>query len=191
MDGCLRGSGPSSEGGWREVLCLAWSRRRFLLKAGGVGLLVGAVIAFSLPKEYESCVFTAPESTSLSLEEGAVDEATGLLVGGGKIQDAIYPSLYPDIVRSPGFLLGLFDVPVSPSFCSPDSALSLSDYLVNHQRSPWWSAVSRAFWGGIGFLSGLVNGEERSEEVVRLASDSLGGRDFRYVYRLTKREAAM
>ena len=191
MDGCLRGSGPSSEGGWRKVLCLAWSRRRFLLKAGGVGLLVGVMIAFSLPKEYESRVFTAPESTSLSLDEGAIDEAAGVLVGGSKIQDAIYPSLYPDIVRSPGFLLGLFDVPVSPSFCSPDSTLSLSDYLANHQRIPWWSAVSRAFWGCMSFLSGLVSEEDEAREVARLASDSFGGRGFRYVYRLSKREVAV
>jgi uncharacterized protein involved in exopolysaccharide biosynthesis len=49
-----------------QSLSLLWNRRRLLIRAAGIGLLLGALLAFSLPNRYESTVQLMPPDSQSS-----------------------------------------------------------------------------------------------------------------------------
>ena len=46
-----------------ELALKVWAERRWILKCCGYAVIVGLVIAFSIPKEYTASVMIAPESS--------------------------------------------------------------------------------------------------------------------------------
>lgn len=55
-----------------ELLQKLWEKRYFLLKCGGIAAIIGFIIAFSIPKEYETKAKLAPESSDLSKGMGSL-----------------------------------------------------------------------------------------------------------------------
>lgn len=119
-------------------LLVAWQHRKPLLKAMGIGLLLGLFIALSIPQEYEVVVATAAESIAIPDDEGLEGLDLSNNLGRAKRYDALKPSIYPEIFSSTSFLITLFDLPVQTTDCPPDSTLTLRDYLEKHLRRPWW-----------------------------------------------------
>ncbi|MEG1839458.1 MAG: chain-length determining protein, partial [Bacteroidaceae bacterium] len=110
----------------------------------GIAAVIGVVVAFSIPKEYEVKVTLAPEISNkgggISGSMGALASMAGINLGsmaGG--EDAISPELYPNIVGSIPFLVELFKVNVVTK--KGDLNTSLYDYMDKHQRSTWWSYI--------------------------------------------------
>lgn len=119
--------------------------KRLYYKVLGITFVVACIIVFSIPKYYKSEVMLAPELSSArgggSLR--ALASQFGLsstVIGGGT--DAFTPQLYPDLINSVDFKVSLFSIPVHKK----DSVRMMSyyDYLVNEQKSPWWSYVFSA-----------------------------------------------
>ena len=78
--------------------------------------LLGIIIALSIPKSYTSNVVLAPEISSAgnmtsNLSDLASMVGVNLSSKGGAV-DAIYPEIYPDILASSDFIVGLFNVKV-------------------------------------------------------------------------------
>ena len=91
---------------------------RLLLRFMGVFIVLGVAAALLQPKRYTSTVILAPELSSkndLPSSLTTLSSVMGLEFGslGRKNPDAIYPEIYPEVLRSPDFLGGLFDVPVT------------------------------------------------------------------------------
>ena len=122
-----------------------WQYRRNLLRTSIIGLVAGLFISLSLPNEYEVAVFASAESTLASASDGLEGLPLEGIYAGKKIQDALLPSLYPQIVGSSAFLLPLFPIPVQPVSCPPDSTVTLYEYMDSHQRHPWWNILSSLF----------------------------------------------
>ena len=60
--------------------------------------------------------------------------------------DAITPMLYPSLMEDNGFVANLFNIHVKSS--DDEIVTNYYDYLKNHQKQPWWSAITK--WiGGI------------------------------------------
>ena len=99
------------------------------------------VVAFSIPKEYESTVVLAPESSSGSALSGLSSLASLAGVNMGSIQneDALYPELYPQIIGSTVFLSDLYEMQVTSS--DGEINTTLYDYIANKQSSAWWEYV--------------------------------------------------
>ncbi|QIK59601.1 chain-length determining protein [Dysgonomonas sp. HDW5A] len=119
-----------------------WKRRKFILKVSLVGLVVGVVIAFSIPKEYTTTVILAPEGNSSSSAGGvgALAAMAGVNLGEGTLSEGqMAPDLYPNIVESTPFILGLFDVRVKDIGSEIDT--TLYSYIENDQRNPWWYKI--------------------------------------------------
>lgn len=135
----------SSNISFNEILsCLLAHKRTFFLTAI-ITFLVSAIIAFSIPKQYTTKVTLAPESsTSLSLGEGLgmLTSMVGLQANGANA-DAIFPDIYPDVIRSTTFLIDLSSMKVQ----TQDKSLvtTLYDYIENHQKEPWWFSVFSIF----------------------------------------------
>lgn len=125
-----------------ELASTLWKQRRKLIVWSICGALVGLVIAFSIPKEYTTSVKLAPEITDSKSSAGglgALASMAGLSTGATSGADAVYPTLYPDVVSSIPFSTSLFDVEVTTK--KDGRKMTVSQFLDEETRSPWWSAV--------------------------------------------------
>lgn len=125
-----------------------------------VGLVLGLVIAFSIPKEYTTTVTLAPESNDKKSATGNLG-ALAAMAGVGNVAaggDAVSPQLYPDIMKSVPFSLALLNIPLTDK--EGKRKFTLSEYLENDTKSPWWSAITGAPFKLLGMLSGSNEEED-------------------------------
>ena len=115
-----------------------------------VSFIIAAVVALSIPNYYNCVVKLSPEmsggtsSSSSSLSSLASSFGVNLgKMGGGT--EALFPTLYPDLMNSVDFKTSLFSVPVTiegdKDKGEKDRTFTYYDYLMNEQKSPWWSAA--------------------------------------------------
>ena len=148
-----------------ELALKLWKERKFLLKLGGIGAVIGLIVAFSIPKEYTTTVKLAPE-----MQDAKKSSLSGLAAMAGiNLQsnagaDAISPDLYPDVVQSTPFLLELFPVQVTNK--DQDLSVSLYDYMNDHQRAAWWGYIMSAPFKLIGMVTELFSNEEEGESAL-------------------------
>lgn len=130
-----------------------WVKRKFILKVSGIGLIVGVIIAFSIPKEYTTVVILAPETKNSSGggSVGALAAMAGFNLLGGPTEGEMSPELYPNIVSSTPFIIGLFDIKVKDDENKVD--MTLYSYIKNNQKSPWWSEIMRLPFGLVSLFS--------------------------------------
>lgn len=151
-----------------ELFQTLWRKRRFLLKCMGIATLVGLVIAFSLPKEYETKITLAPESSDISKRMGSLGSLAaiaGINLNQGTGSDAISPNLYPDVVKSIPFLLELFPTQVMTK--DKKHVMSLYDYILDHQRKAWWGYIMGAPFKVLEWGMELFRGKpEKKENIV-------------------------
>ena len=163
-----------------ELAKKVWDARMLILKTCGVGAVVGLIIAFSIPKEYTSEILIAPEAigrSTTSSSMGALAAMAGVNLNSSATRDAIYPDLYPDIVNSTPFLTGLFDMEVHTQ--KDTTAMTLATYMKEHQKRPWWKAVTGAPFKLIGWTLSLFRekaeeGEEKTIDPFRLTPEQAG-----------------
>ena len=109
---------------WLGMLKKAWEGRMFILKCGIVGVIVGLIAAFSIPKEFTTSVNLASESgTSGAGGLSSLAAMAGINIGSGRSSEALTPELYPNIVSSTPFTLELFDIQVKSADGNIDSSL--------------------------------------------------------------------
>lgn len=144
-----------------ELAQKVWAERKLIFKVCGVALLLGLVVAISIPKEYATSVTLAPEATGkVNTQSGvnALAAMAGVNLNSSSGQDALSPDLYPDIVSSTPFLVDLFHIKVK----SEDSLINttLYQYLDKEQRAPWWGVVTSAPFKALGWVISTVKGEK-------------------------------
>ena len=126
--------------------------RKKIYKAAGIGLVIGVIVAISIPKQYTVEVTLSPEMGNN--KGGGLSGLAASFLGSGVTMgdgtDALNASLSADIVSSTPFLLELSNMKVP---VSGGEEISLSSYL-NEESSPWWGYV-------IGF-PGMVMGGAKS-----------------------------
>ncbi len=123
--------------------------RKKIYKAIGIGLVIGVIVAISIPKQYTVEVTLSPEMGSgkgggLS---GLAASFLGSGVSMGDGTDALNASLSADIVSSTPFLLELSAMEIS---VTKNEVMTLNTYL-DEESSPWWSYV-------IGFPGMVIGG---------------------------------
>lgn len=106
----------------------------------GVAIIIGVIVALNQPKSYTSQVMLAPEISAggVNLPGNLSDIASnfGIDLNNKSSIDAIYPEIYPSIVSSTDFLLGLFNVPVHLKDSS--TTKTYKDHLLNDQKVPFY-----------------------------------------------------
>ena len=123
--------------------------RKKVYKAAGIGLVIGVIVAISIPKQYTVEVTLSPEMGNN--KEGGLSGLAASFLGSGVTMgdgtDALNASLSADIVSSTPFLLELsaMDIPVTKN-----EVMTLNTYL-DEETSPWWSYV-------IGFPGMVIGG---------------------------------
>lgn len=156
-----RGTGIGQEINLVELSRLFWKSRMFFLKLGAAALVIGLIVAYSIPKEYTTCVKLAPEMEDASKRIGnlgGLAAMAGINLNTATGSDALSPDLYPDVVQSTPFLLELY--PVEVTCQTSDSPITFFDYMYTRQKSSWWSYVVKLPFRAIGAVRKLFAQKE-------------------------------
>ena len=136
--------------------------RKTIYKAAGIGLVIGIIVAISIPKQYTVGVTLSPEMGNTK-GSGLSSLAASFLGSGVSMNegtDALNASLSADIVSSTPFLLELSTMKI-PAL--EGETMTLNVYL-DEESSPWWSYVIGLPGMVIGGVKSLFT-EEESESV--------------------------
>ena len=150
----------------RKCFWFVWRKRIVYVKYISVSIVLGLIIAFSIPKTYSSSVVLAPESSQSNFASSLSGLASmaGMSIGGFG-EDAYTVDLYPSIVSSTDFTLALGNVLVP----SPDdgSWIAYSKYLLKNSKQAWWSYP-------INWVKSLLN-RLMGNSAVEISSDTSAG----------------
>lgn len=105
-------------------------------------IILSYLLICCVPRYYSCTVKLAPEISSFdesSLGSLASSFGVDLNMGSQATQDAITPELYPDLMESVDFKVGMFNVEVK----SNDNKISTDyyNYLLKYQKESWWNKV--------------------------------------------------
>lgn len=175
-----------------ELAMKLWQQRKKIGIWCLVGAVLGVIVAFSIPKEYETSVKLVPESSGNQKLSGSLGAMAAMVGFGGSAQsgtDAVNPQLYPDVVESTPFLVDLFNVPVED--IDGKKKITVKEYMEDEIKSPWWSAVFGLPFKLIGAIRG-IGGDKDEEDDKNKSTDSfqLTPKEFQIVQALSKRITA-
>ena len=153
--------------------------RKAIYKAAGIGLLIGIVVAISIPKQYTVTVTLSTEMGSA--KEGGLSGLAASFLGNGVTMgdatDALNASLSADIVSSTPFLMELsaMKIPVTRN-----EVMTLDTYL-DEESSPWWNYViglPGMVIGGVKSLftedeEGVMSSDKASQGTIELSKKEL------------------
>ena len=140
-----------------------WAARKLLFKVAGIAVIVGVVIALSIPKQYTAEVTLSPESGKgggSSLSGMAAMLGIGSINMGGDA-NALNFSMASDILASTPFVLELFNTKVKTLDGKVDTTLVA--YLET-ESAPWWSSLMSLPGKAIGGVMSLFSSNEKMEE---------------------------
>ena len=131
-----------------------------------IAFVLAAFYALAQPNYYDCTVKLSPEMSSSKSTSGlaALASSFGVNLGSSGVgTEALFPTLYPDLMNSVDFKTSLFHVPVTiegdKKSGEPDRTMSYYDYLTKEQKAPWWSSAMKAVLSI--FKSDSVAGEEK------------------------------
>lgn len=149
---------------WIGILRQVIAIRKKLYKAAAVGLIVGIIIAFSIPKQYTVSVTLSPEMGGDKSGSGLASMAASFL--GGSVSndspDALNASLAPDIVASTPFLLELLNAQIVTQDQNLDTTFTA--YL-DEQKKPWWNYILGIPGMAISSIKSLFGEEEQTDTI--------------------------
>lgn len=150
---------------WMDILRRIYAIRKTLYKAAGVGLILGIIIALSIPKQYTVTVTLSPEMNGDKTAGGLASLASSFLgaTPTSSSNDALNVTLAPDIVASTPFVLDLFDARVQTLDGELDTTLVA--YL-DEQKQPWWGYIKAVPGMAIGAIKSLFSEETDTVSVL-------------------------
>lgn len=157
--------------------------KKLFCKVLAITFVVACVYAMSLPSYYKCEVTLSPEMSTTRSSSSLASLASSFgvnLKGMGNNSEALFPTLYPDLMKSTKFLTGLFTIPVTiegnKKTGEPDRTMTYYEYLTNEQKRTWWSTA--------------IGGAQRW--VISIFTDSVPEPDKEVdPFRLTKKQTAV
>lgn len=144
--------------------------KKLYYKVLGITFVAACIIALSIPNYFKCTVTLSPEMSgsknTSSLASLASSFGVNLKGALGNSTEALFPTLYPDLMNSTEFKSGLFTIPVTIEGDSVkgtvDRTMTYYEYLKDEQKLPWWSA---AIQGTVKWLVSLFKEEVESTEI--------------------------
>lgn len=115
------------------IKMLLADKRKICIYAGVAGV-IGVLLAFGTPKIYKSTVILAPEESGngFSGSISSLASMVGMNMKIGQTGDALYPEIYPDLMQSSRFIVGLFPIKVTTQ--KTHQTYTYQNYIERHQR---------------------------------------------------------
>ena len=144
---------------YAKIFSLMKKHKKTYKKVLPITFVLACFFMLCLPKTYTCEVMLAPELSTRSSTSGtlgALAAQFGMKVGSGALgNEALFPTLYPDLMNSTDFKASLFNIPIHR--LDSTRIMSYYDYLAYEQKMPFWSAGIKA---GVEFLIDLLPLEE-------------------------------
>ena len=122
--------------------------KKLFYKVFAITFVVACVYVMSLPSYYKCEVTLSPEMSTTRSSSSLASLASSFgvnLKGMGNNSEALFPTLYPDLMKSTKFMAGLFEIPVTiegdKKTGEPDRTMTYYEYLTTEQKRTWWSAA--------------------------------------------------
>ncbi len=147
---------------YMKIVALLWEHKKDFYLPLAVAFVLACVVAFSIPKTYTCQVMLAPElsTTRSSGSLSALAASFGMKLGTGALgNEALFPTLYPDLMNSVDFKTSLFPVLVHKE--DSTRLMTYYDYMLNEQKRPWWT---EAIAGTLKALISLLPLEEEAKK---------------------------
>jgi len=139
-----------------QIFAALKKRKKLYYKVLPVVFVLACVYTLGLRNYYTCEVKLSPElSTKSSRTSGLAALATqfGMNLGSNMMAtEALFPTLYPDLMNSVDFKASLFNVPVHKK--DSTRMMSYYDYLAKEQKQSWWGAAISAPFKLLGELLG-------------------------------------
>lgn len=157
--------------------------KKLYYKVLPIVFVLSAVFALSLPNYYRCTVKLSPEMSSTRSTNSLLSLASSFGVNlsnatGGIGTEALFPTLYPELINSTDFKASLFLVPVTiegdKKKGEKDRTMPYCEYLAKEQKSPWWSEAINGFFS-------LFSSSEENMQVKNIQEVN--------PFRLTKKQA--
>lgn len=118
----------------RKVFKLLWKEKKLFIKALSIAFILSCIWIFPQPRYYTTTITLAPETEMLSSGGGlsSLASSLGFNIGNMSSTDAIYPTLYPDLMESSNFIVGLFGIKVANE--DGDIKTDYYTYLTKNQK---------------------------------------------------------
>lgn len=119
--------------------------KRLYYKVLSITFVLACIYTLGLPNYYNCEVKLSPELSSRRSTSSlsALASQFGVNLGGGATgSEALFPTLYPDLMNSVDFKASLFNIPVHKK--DSTRVMSYYDYLAKEQKSSWWSTILSA-----------------------------------------------
>lgn len=112
-----------------------------------VTFVLAAFIMLSIPNYYTCTVKLSPELSNRSMSTSSLASLAssfGVKLGSGmgNSSEALFPTLYPDLMESVDFKVSLFNVKVRPE--DSNQEYTYYDYIKDIKVLPWWEKVIKS-----------------------------------------------
>jgi len=129
-----------------------------------VAFVLGCVVAILTPRRYTVVSELAPELSSTATNRlSSVASLVGLSSTVLGTTDAVYPLVYPDLLKSPAFIADLFEIPVTVKTKEETIETNLYDYMLHYQKKSAIGVVMSVPSAVMGWVMGLFSKEEGGE----------------------------
>lgn len=113
-----------------------------------VALVLAAFISLSIPNYYTCTVKLSPELSTKSAPTGglaSLASSFGVNLGSvGNSSEALFPTLYPDLMSSVDFKTDIFEVKVCPE--NSEQEYTYYEYKKDIEKAPWWKTMLKSLF---------------------------------------------
>lgn len=120
---------------WQDIK----KHKKLYYKVLCITFIVSAILLIGTPNYYKCTVKLAPElSSSKSTSSlASIASSFGISLGNGNMgSEALFPTLYPDLMNSVAFRTSLFQIKVHRE--AEDTTVTYYDYLAEGQKKAWY-----------------------------------------------------
>ena len=124
----------------RKIFMTIWEKRKKFYKVWAWTFVLSCIWIFPQPRYYTSDVALAPEMSGEDVGGlSSIASSFGFNIGGMTGQDAIYPELYPELFKSPEFIVGLYGIQIKTMEKEDEESIETNyyTYIRKHQKKNW------------------------------------------------------
>lgn len=141
-----------------EIRKLLWSKRKLFYKVWAITFALSCIWIFPQPRYYTADISLAPEANGESTSTLAgIASSFGIDIGMGGSVDALYPSLYPDLMESNDFIARIMPIQVTTF----DSTL-VTDYYTYLKKYQKKNALLVPFYFLSEKISNIIGNENKT-----------------------------
>lgn len=151
---------------FKRFLMLLWRNRKLYIRYISVAVVVGMIVAFSIPKNYSSTTILALEHRQTGYNAAVMSLAGMAGINLGFLsEDAYSADLYPTIISSQDFVRELAGISVRTS--DDEKNISYAQHLLIVKNNTWWG-------NAIVWVKGLFGSDKAKTQPAAVSAKVVG-----------------